>query len=165
MFTSTCQSRNQQSFLAYFFLTSVCHLLVEPGAAKSGAIESGAVEPGAVQPGAVEPGFGESLCPALHLSLGFISRHPATQWSLSANRSKGRSGLTLPLKSGLLMILFPFCFEDLLISSQFFFFFSDQLAFSRCFAFCSFLKACVGESSGFLTHTLVFAGFHALPVL
>lgn len=46
-----------------------------------------------------------------------------------------------------------------------FFFFSDQLAFSRCFAFCSFLKACVGESSGFLTHTLVFAGFHALPVL
>lgn len=68
-----------------------------------------------------EPGFGESLCTALHLSLGFISCHPATQWSLSANRSKGCSGLTLPLKSRLLMILFPFCFEDLLISFRFFF--------------------------------------------
>lgn len=133
MFTSTCQSRNQQSFLAYFFLTSVCHLLVEPG-----AIESGAVEPGAVQPGAVEPGFGESLCPALHLSLGFISRHPATQWSLSANRSKGRSGLTLPLKSGLLMILFPFCFEDLLISSQFFFSFLTSLHFQGVLHFALF---------------------------
>lgn len=128
MFTSTYQSRNQQSFLAYFFLTSVCHLLVEPGAIGSGAVE----------PGAVQPGFGESLCPALHLSLGFTSRHPATQWSLSANRSKGRSGLTLPLKSGLLMILFPFCFEDLLIFSQFFFSFLTSLHFQGVLHFALF---------------------------
>lgn len=146
MFTSTYQSRNQPSFqFPCLFISSALQF----------AVYSSSQAPSS-------PAFGESSCPALHLSLGFISRHPDTQWSLGANRSKGCSGLTLPLKSGLLMILFPFCFENLLIFSSFFSFLTS-LHFQGILYFALFLKACVGESSGFLTHTLVFAGFHALP--